>query len=184
MRRVSEGGRGTRGRHPRRRRRRLSGGGAFGLECVAQPSDALRERGHGKHGYTISAQAFLKQSETFMIVTPELNVTRAYWLKSPSAATLAYTGDDVHDETPINLTVGLNYIAYLPRFPAPVLTALDSVVPSACNIVKDGAGGVYWHEFGLDNIGPMQPGRGYEIECQQSATLVYPFLAPPSAPLR
>ena len=98
----------------------------------------------------------------------ELDVSKAYVLNAASAGTLAYTGDDVHDETPINLTVSWNYIAYLPRFPAPVLTALASVVPSACAEVKDGASNVYWHEFAFDTIGLMQPGEGYEVECQQA----------------
>lgn len=55
---------------------------------VAQRNQQLRDQGFGTQGYTVSAAAFLKQSETFMIVTPELNITRSdvynYFNSQPS----------------------------------------------------------------------------------------------------
>jgi len=41
-------------------------------------------------------------------------------------------------------------------------------------IVKDGAGNVYWPAFGVNNIGNMKPGEGYQIKMKAPRTLTYP----------
>ena len=41
-------------------------------------------------------------------------------------------------------------------------------------IVKDEAGNVYWPMFGLNSIGNMCPGKGYQIKMENSTLLNYP----------
>ena len=41
-------------------------------------------------------------------------------------------------------------------------------------ILKDEEGNVYWPMFGLNSIGNMNPGKGYQIKMEANATLNYP----------
>jgi hypothetical protein len=41
-------------------------------------------------------------------------------------------------------------------------------------IVKDGLGNVYWPFYGLNIIGNLQPGKGYQLKMNSSATFSYP----------
>ena len=47
-------------------------------------------------------------------------------------------------------------------------------VASGIVIVKDGIGNVYWPDFGLNNIGDMCPGEGYQIKSLSPINFSYP----------
>ena len=91
-----------------------------------------------------------------------------------SAATLSIVGMDVAPlSTPIALSQGWNLIAYLRNSPQDIQTALAGIVNNIV-IVKNNAGEVYWPEFGINTIGNVQPGQGYQINVKQAGTLTYP----------
>ena len=41
-------------------------------------------------------------------------------------------------------------------------------------MVKNGNGLIYWPTYGIDNIGNMNPGEGYQIKMLAADTLLYP----------
>jgi hypothetical protein len=56
------------------------------------------------------------------------------------------------------------------------------VSPIVSNIVimKNGSGAVYWPAFGVNGIGNMLPGQGYQIKLNATSTLTYPANSVPS----
>jgi hypothetical protein len=98
---------------------------------------------------------------------------KGYQIKMNSAQVIAVTGDAAVPEiTPVNLNTGWNIIGFLRKSPAPVVTQLSSIV-SGIIIVKDGAGNIYWPVYGVNNIGNMLPGAGYQLKITSSAVFYY-----------
>ena len=64
-------------------------------------------------------------------------------------------------------------IAYLPESMMPIEDALNSVEDSLY-VVKDGLGRAYWPAYGINQIGDMQPGSGYQIYMNAAGALLYP----------
>jgi len=52
----------------------------------------------------------------------------------------------------------------------PALATVDSQVL----LVKNGAGEVYWPALGVNQIGDMQAGEGYQVYMDTPGTLIYP----------
>ena len=89
-------------------------------------------------------------------------------------ATLTIRGQRVAPEnTPLDLPASWSLIAYLRADAMPVQTALASI-NDPLHLVKNGAGEVYWPEFGINQIGDMQPGQGYMVYMTAPGTLTYP----------
>ncbi len=85
-------------------------------------------------------------------------------------------GNSVNPETsPINLTEGLNLIAYLLPHSMNISTALSSI-HHKLTLVSDTNGNVYWPAKGINTIGDMKPGYGYRIRVSDDITLIYPSL--------
>ncbi len=102
------------------------------------------------------------------------NVRDGYQIYMNSSAPLMITGNLVVPEaTPIALAVGWNLAAYLRNNPMSIVTALASIASNIV-IVKNNAGQVYWPAFGINQIGDMQPGQGYQINVSAASTLTYP----------
>jgi hypothetical protein len=93
------------------------------------------------------------------------------FLKNP--VSLEICGSPVNPTTPIYLQEKWNMFAYLPDRPIDIVTALASINNSIL-IVKDINGKVYFPEFGINEIGEMQPGKGYQVYLKNDATLTYP----------
>lgn len=78
--------------------------------------------------------------------------------------------------TPVSLVPGVwNQVAYLRRTELGIGDALVNVLPYI-ELVKDGAGNVYWPEYSINTITTMRPGQGYLIKTKagNSVNLYYP----------
>jgi hypothetical protein len=132
--------------------------------------------------HSIIAGVIIVKSGSGQVFWPQYSVNQignmvigqGYQTKALSAITLNITGDAVVPEnTPLNLPAGWSIIAYLRQSAAPITLALDSIV-SDILLVKNGAGLVYWPYYGLNGIGNMIPGQGYQINLNSAVTLIYP----------
>jgi hypothetical protein len=102
------------------------------------------------------------------------NHLHGYQVFMKSAATLSIVGTEIAPQsTPITLSQGWNLAAYLRSSPQNIQTALAGIAGNLV-IVKNNAGEVFWPEFGINTIGAMQPGQGYQINVKQATTLTYP----------
>ena len=101
-------------------------------------------------------------------------VVDGYQIYMSNPDTLAITGTQINPgQTPVELISGNNMVAYLPNNPLPIDQALASISGSL-TLVKNGAGDLYWPEYGVNQIGDMQPGEGYNLILSNGATLTYP----------
>jgi len=98
---------------------------------------------------------------------------QGYKVKTSAAATLTLRCTQANPSTPISLNTGWNMIAYLRSSPMSIVTALNSL-GSNIIIVKNNAGQSYIPSLGINTIGNMQPGQGYQIKLSAPGTLTYP----------
>ncbi len=102
------------------------------------------------------------------------NIQHGYQIFMQSAAAFAIGGTEILPEaTPIPLNQGWNLVAYLRNSPMSIETALANIADKIV-IVKNNAGQVFWPQFGINTIGSMLPGEGYQMNLQQAASLTYP----------
>ena len=103
----------------------------------------------------------------------DINYKDGYQAYLTEAATLDVTGAAVNPGTPIDLPAGWSLISYLPTVPIPAPTALATIVDHLI-IAKDGLGNNYDPYYGINQIGDMRPGQGYQVYLDAPATLIYP----------
>ena len=114
-----------------------------------------------------------------------------YQLKMSGPDTLKMEGAILNPATtPVSLPTGWSLFGYLCQEPQPITTMLNSVA-SDLVIVKDAAGAIYWPAFGLDMIGNMNPGEGFQANMNITHQLYYPCSSKcsisfeePSAPVK
>ncbi len=97
-----------------------------------------------------------------------------YHIKMNTASLLELAGTAaVPEVTPLSINLGWNTFAYLRNSAASIVTML---APNASDIelVKNGAGDVYWPLYGVDMIGDMIPGEGYQGKFFTATTITYP----------
>lgn len=104
------------------------------------------------------------------------NFKEGYAVYTKAATTLEVVGLPVFPaDNPISLSSGWNQIAYLRNSPMNIEIALEDITDdNNLLIVKDNAGNIYFPEFGINTIGDMLPGQGYQIYIIEADTLVYP----------
>ncbi len=103
-----------------------------------------------------------------------LVIGKAYQIKMASQQTLTISGTQIDPaSTPLSLPTGWSLLGYLRDTPGDI-TALLSSIASETIMVKDGDGAVYWPQFGINQIGNMQPGKGYQIKMNSAQTFTYP----------
>ena len=102
------------------------------------------------------------------------NSTEGYQVKT-SASTSLIMGCAQIDPigTPISLTVGWSIIPYLRNTAMNTASALTGIEDDIF-LMKDYAGDTYIPAFGINNIGNMEPGKGYKIKMSNADTLTYP----------
>ena len=99
---------------------------------------------------------------------------KGYQIYMLEPATLTFKGSNViWDSTKINLVTGWNMISYLRYSPMRIDSALSSILGKVI-LVKNGAGEFFWNEFGINSIGSMKPGVGYQIYMSGSDIFHYP----------
>ena len=91
-----------------------------------------------------------------------------------SANTLVIEGDLVPYDTQFNLNSGWNMMGYLHQEAYSVESMVSTMSSSNLTIMKDSWGNVYWPQFGLNNIGNLTPGQGYQIKLAGSWNFSYP----------
>ncbi len=75
--------------------------------------------------------------------------------------------------TIISLPAGWSLVAYLRATPMAVGQALSSV-DGQLFLVKDRHGRLYWPDYGINQIGDMQPGEGYQMLLSSQGRVAYP----------
>ncbi|MBT3208519.1 MAG: hypothetical protein HN704_08480 [Bacteroidetes bacterium] len=104
----------------------------------------------------------------------ELIIGDGYQIKMSNSNILTISGSMIFPESfPINLLQGWNLVAYLRLQAAPIESMLNSI-SSNIIIVKNETGLVYWPAWGVNNIGNMEPGEGYQIKLSSNSILLYP----------
>ena len=99
---------------------------------------------------------------------------KGYQLYVTEAETLIVDGKQlVPEEVSIDLAEGWNMISYVRSSPLAPAAALASITDYLF-IVKDSEGRIYWPSQNIDQIGEMEPGKGYYCYLSQPAVLIYP----------
>lgn len=130
----------------------------------------------------VEADLFLAKDESGNVYWPEFGLNnigdhtmgKAYKLKMNADVNLEVRGAISNpDDYPLNLNEGWSYLGYL-RTASADITAVMEAVASDVLLVKDGVGNVYWPEFGVNTIGNMDPGKGYQIRMTNTAEFIFP----------
>lgn len=104
----------------------------------------------------------------------EWSSSEAYMINVEAATELTVEGLLIDPQSySLSLAEGWNFLPYLRTSPASVQDALASI-HSDVVLLKDEAGGIYYPEYGIDNIGQLQPGHGYRIYVRSPVSLTYP----------
>jgi hypothetical protein len=105
----------------------------------------------------------------------EWDVTQGYQVYMNKADTLVITGVEVNPtQTPIILSQGWNMISYLRNTSLDCETAFAGLTDNDnLVIVKDNEGNVYIPTYGINKIGNLIPGQGYQIYLLNADVLIY-----------
>lgn len=104
----------------------------------------------------------------------DLAIGAGYQIKTMVSDTLMIEGMQIiPEQTGIVIPAGWSIIAYLRTSPGSVMTMIGPISSNAV-IVKNFIGQVYWLVFGINTIGDMMPGEGYQIKMNAQDTLYYP----------
>ncbi|SEH06510.1 T9SS type A sorting domain-containing protein [Candidatus Venteria ishoeyi] len=104
----------------------------------------------------------------------EILLGDGYQIKMATTQTMLVAGLAVVPEnTLVTIDQGWSFLGYLRQSPAPVDVIL-SLITSEVNIVKNGDGLTYWPQYGVNAIGNMIPGQGYQLKMNSQQTIVYP----------
>ncbi|MBN1352198.1 T9SS type A sorting domain-containing protein, partial [candidate division KSB1 bacterium] len=101
------------------------------------------------------------------------NYQECYRVNMSGPDALPILGNLVAFDTPIQLPAGWSSITYLPEIPLDIETALTSI-HSQLFVVKNNVGEAYIPPYGINQIGKMQPGQGYQVYLNAPGTLIYP----------
>ncbi|MEA3444067.1 MAG: hypothetical protein U9R19_05005 [Bacteroidota bacterium] len=97
-----------------------------------------------------------------------------YQIKMSAIDTLLVTGLSVQPENiVINIPACWSILGYLRKTPAPISIMLSPII-SELILVKNSTGNTYWQQFGINNIGDMIPGQGYQIRMNSTQSYTYP----------
>lgn len=70
----------------------------------------------------------------------------------------------------VSLSAGWNQIPFISKTEVDIEAALSSIADELV-IAKDFAGRIYYPEFGINEIGQLEPGQGYKVYVESDATL-------------
>lgn len=113
--------------------------------------------------------------EDFFINTiGDVATGKAYKIKTSEDVCFLIGGVPVVPEsTPLTLNEGWSFMGYLRKDAADISILLDGINDDI-QVVKDQAGNIYWPTFGINSIGNMEPGRGYQVKMYNTETYTYP----------
>jgi len=103
------------------------------------------------------------------------SMREGYWIHAPAATSLIFEGWEINTApAPLALQRGWQIIPWWRTAPMAADSALASLDGRAA-LLKDGGGRLYWPEEGIDQIGALQPGRGYQLYLTDVDTLLLPL---------
>ncbi|MEA3444490.1 MAG: pre-peptidase C-terminal domain-containing protein, partial [Bacteroidota bacterium] len=103
-----------------------------------------------------------------------LVIGEGYHINTNVASLLELAGAAIVPElTPLSMALGWNTFAYLRNSEASVVTMV-STIAADIELLKNGFGNVYWPQYGVDMIGNMVPGEGYQMKLFSATILTYP----------
>lgn len=102
----------------------------------------------------------------------QLNLLEGYKVYLNLAESFSATGQPIKPETPIPLTLGWNFVSYLPTAPMPTEQALGSIISSLAIVKTDD--GTFFIPGVISNLPALSPGKGYKLYLNTVDTLVYP----------
>ena len=103
-----------------------------------------------------------------------MTIGNAYQIKTNIPLVLEVFGTPVVPElSPIAIAEGWSMFGYLLQAPADVVLMLNAIVADVV-IVKDDVGSIYYPQWGINAIGNLVPGEGYQIKTNVATTLLYP----------
>ncbi|MCF8294555.1 MAG: choice-of-anchor J domain-containing protein [Bacteroidales bacterium] len=101
-------------------------------------------------------------------------IGEGYQVFMSSLSTLTIHGTMIAPEnTPLLIGQTWSLVGYLRTTPMAIETAFAAINPVLV-IAKDEIGMVYWPGFGVNTIGQLNPGKGYQIKLTTASTLTYP----------
>ena len=104
----------------------------------------------------------------------DLTIGEGYQVKMDTFQILEVAGiPAVPETTPVNLQAGWNILGYL-RQNSGAIDSMFTGISQNIIMAKSGGGLVYWPLFGINNIGNMNPGEGYQIKMLAAYILLYP----------
>ena len=104
----------------------------------------------------------------------DIDIGQGYQSKMASAQVLEIAGAIVQPEiTPLAFPQGWSIIGYLRQSSASIIDML-SPIASEIVLVKNSYGLIYWPQWGINTIGNMNPGEGYQIKMNSAQTFTYP----------
>jgi hypothetical protein len=104
----------------------------------------------------------------------DLLIGDGYQIKLVTMQTMTLVGNAVQPEnTLVTIDQGWSIMGYLRQSEAPINIMLSPVV-SEIIIVKNGAGQIYWPQWGVNLIGNMVPGEGYQVNMITQQSLLFP----------
>ncbi|MCF8372089.1 MAG: right-handed parallel beta-helix repeat-containing protein [Bacteroidales bacterium] len=99
---------------------------------------------------------------------------QGYQIKMSTAKILHVQGLQIDPVvSPINIPGGWSIMGYLRTTPMNAATVMSPIV-SQIIIVKSGGGQIYWPLYGLNTIGNMVPGHGYQIKMLSLQSFTFP----------
>lgn len=103
-----------------------------------------------------------------------VEIGKGYQIKMASAQEMVVAGIIAQPEDhPVVINAGWSLLGYVRSNPGPIATMLAPIVNEVL-IVKNSLGQTYWPLYGINMIGNMIPGQGYQIKMSSSQTLYYP----------
>ncbi len=105
----------------------------------------------------------------------DIDPTQGYQIRMLVQEYLDVTGVAANPATTVmNIPSGWSIMGYLHSVPANLELMLNPILPYI-TIVKDGNGFIYWPAYGLNFIGDLKPGEGYQINMSQAQQFYYPL---------
>lgn len=102
------------------------------------------------------------------------NIHEGYQFDLSAGDTMVFGGTIIRPETtPISLLSGWNIAGYLRYDAMQPDTALASISGQLV-LAKNNFGNVYWPTYGINTIGSLLPGQGYQMYTNAVASLTYP----------
>lgn len=104
------------------------------------------------------------------------SIYEGYQVYTAQESTLEISGSIISaPDTPIDLALGWSIVPYLRSSTMDIEQAMETLTnEEALVIAKNNLGQIFYPLFGINDIGNMIPGQGYQIYLIKTGTLTYP----------